>query len=110
MGHTKFRLACAAICAAALTCSAGARTAAASAPGTAPAVHTALGRLWLGAAWYPEQWPESRWPKDLALMESAGINVVRVDEFAWSTLEPHPGDYHFGWLARAIADAARHHI
>jgi len=35
---------------------------------------------------------------------------VRVGEFAWSTLEPHPGDYHFGWLERAIAEAARHHI
>ena len=77
---------------------------------SSPAAHTALGRLWLGAAWYPEQWPESRWPKDLALMQAAGINVVRVGEFAWSTLEPHQGQYHFGWLKRAIAAAARHHI
>ena len=75
-----------------------------------PALRTALGRLWLGAAWYPEQWPESRWPKDLALMQAAGINVVRVGEFAWSTLEPRQGVYHFGWLERAIAEAARHHI
>lgn len=75
-----------------------------------PALRTALGRLWLGAAWYPEQWPRSRWPKDLALMQAAGINVVRVGEFAWSALEPRQGDYHFGWLERAIAAAARHHI
>ena len=80
------------------------------APTASPAVHTALGRLWLGAAWYPEQWPEARWPKDLALMQAAGINVVRVGEFAWSALEPHQGQYHFGWLERAIAEAARHHI
>jgi beta-galactosidase len=74
------------------------------------AVSTALGRLWLGAAWYPEQWPPSAWEKDLSLMQAAGINVVRVGEFAWSRLEPAPGQYDFGWLARAIRMAARHHI
>ncbi len=110
MRRRQSRLACAALAALALTCVAGVRPAAAPAPDPAPALHTALGRLWLGAAWYPEQWPETRWPKDLALMQAAGINVVRVGEFAWSTLEPHPGDYHFGWLERAIAEAARHHI
>ena len=66
--------------------------------------------LLLGTAWYPEQWPESRWPKDLALMQAAHIRVVRVGEFAWSTFEPHQGVYHFGWLERAISEAAGHHI
>lgn len=66
--------------------------------------------LLLGTAWYPEQWPASRWPKDLALMQAAHIHVVRVGEFAWSTLEPRQGVYHFHWLERAIAEAARHHI
>ncbi len=66
--------------------------------------------LLLGTAWYPEQWPEARWPKDLALMQAAHIRVVRVGEFAWSTLEPRQGVYHFGWLERAIAEAAQHHI
>src|SRR5947209_7290198 len=42
----------------------------------------------LGTAWYPEQWPESRWEADLALMEQAGIRMVRVGEFAWSRMEP----------------------
>jgi beta-galactosidase len=27
---------------------------------------------------------------------------VRIGEFAWSRLEPAPGDLHFGWLDRAI--------
>jgi beta-galactosidase len=49
--------------------------------------------LLLGAAWYPEQWPESRWEADLSLMEAAHIHVVRVGEFAWSSLEPREGDY-----------------
>jgi beta-galactosidase len=64
----------------------------------------------MGAAWYPEQWPQDRWEKDLALMEAAHIHVVRMAEFAWSTLEPREGQFEFEWLDRAIALAARHHI
>lgn len=67
-------------------------------------------RLWMGAAWYPEQWPEERWPQDLALMQKAGVNVVRIGEFAWSRMEPTEGDYHFGWLVRAVRLAAKYHI
>ncbi|MHB8653794.1 MAG: beta-galactosidase [Terriglobia bacterium] len=66
--------------------------------------------LLLGTAWYPEQWPESRWDADLTLMQQAGIHVVRVGEFAWSRMEPSEGEYHLGWLDRAIAMAAEHGI
>jgi len=55
-----------------------------------------------GAAWYPEQWPEHRWAEDLRLMQQAGMNVVRVAEFAWSKLEPREGQFDFAWLDRAI--------
>ena len=64
----------------------------------------------LGVAWYPERWPESRWKTDLDLMQKANIHFVRVGEFAWSTMEPAEGDYHFGWLERAIDEAGRHGI
>jgi beta-galactosidase len=66
--------------------------------------------LLLGAAWYPEQWPEAQWEPDLEKMEAAHIHVVRVGEFAWSTMEPTEGDYQFDWLERAIALAAKHRI
>jgi beta-galactosidase len=66
--------------------------------------------LLVGTAWYPEQWPQSRWPQDLELMQAAHLDVVRVGEFAWSTMEPRAGEYDFVWLDRAIAAAARHHI
>jgi beta-galactosidase len=66
--------------------------------------------LLLGTAWYPEQWPESRWDTDLALMQQAGIRMVRVGEFAWSRMEPEEGKYDLDWLERAIASAARHNI
>lgn len=66
--------------------------------------------LLLGTAWYPEQWPESRWEADLALMQQAGIHMVRVGEFAWSRMEPEEGHYDLDWLDRAIAAAAKHQI
>ncbi len=66
--------------------------------------------LLLGTSWYPEQWPESRWEADLALMQAAHLRMVRVGEFAWSSLEPEEGRYTFDWLERAIAAAAAHHI
>jgi beta-galactosidase len=66
--------------------------------------------LLLGTAWYPEQWPEQRWDADLRRMQQAHMNVTRVGEFAWSTMEPSEGHFEFAWLDRAIALAAKHHI
>ncbi|MXN66904.1 beta-galactosidase [Stappia sp. GBMRC 2046] len=56
----------------------------------------------LGVCYYPEHWPEERWETDADLMREAGIAYVRIGEFAWSRLEPNPGEYDFGWLTRAI--------
>ncbi len=55
-----------------------------------------------GVDYYPEQWPEERWPEDARLMQEAGMNLVRLAEFAWSRLEPRGGSYDFAWLDRAI--------
>ncbi len=75
-----------------------------------PAANTASEQLRLGAAWYPEQWPDDHWEQDLALMQAAGMNVVRIGEFAWSALEPSEGHYDLEWLARAVRLAEKHHI
>lgn len=64
-----------------------------------------LEQLWLGSAWYPEQWPYSAWSRDLDLMAEAGFNVVRIGEFAWSTMQPREGRYDFDWMERAIRAA-----
>src|SRR5580704_7856220 len=68
----------------------------------------------LGSAWYPEQWPPDqypgRWEADLTLMEQAHMNVVRIGEFAWSTMEPTEGHYNLDWIGDAIALATKHHI
>jgi len=56
----------------------------------------------LGVCYYPEHWEEDRWAIDAAQMVEAGLKWVRIGEFAWSRLEPGPGDLHLDWLARAI--------
>lgn len=55
-----------------------------------------------GVDYYPEHWPEDRWPEDARLMAAAGMNIVRMAEFAWSRLEPQEGVFDFTWLDRAI--------
>lgn len=72
--------------------------------------NSAVPPLLLGAAWDPEQWPETRWEADLTLMEKAHLHVVRVGEFAWSSLEPSEGHYDLDWLERAINLAGKHGI
>ncbi|MGE5225084.1 MAG: beta-galactosidase [Omnitrophica WOR_2 bacterium] len=59
-------------------------------------------RLHVGAAYYPEHWPEERWADDIRMMHEAGLTVARLAEFAWSTLEPAPGEFHFDWLENVI--------
>lgn len=81
--------------------------------GPAPALATATRfadrpALAIGAAWYPEQWPEAQWDADLARMQAAGFNTVRIAEFAWSRMEPEEGRYDFAWLDRAIDAAVKH--
>jgi len=60
----------------------------------------------LGVAYYPEQWPEERWAVDAQMMSEAGIRVVRMAEFSWSTLEPQWGALDFAWLDRAVSHLA----
>ena len=96
--------------AALLLCSAAAFTVASSALRAQATRYADAPPVLLGAAWYPEQWPESQWEPDLKRMQAAHIHLVRVGEFAWSTMEPTEGDWHWEWLDRAIAAAAKHHI
>ncbi len=56
------------------------------------------GPPYLGAAYYPEDWPLEQLDQDIALMREAGMNVMRVGEFAWSRMEPEEGQYDFDWL------------
>src|SRR5919108_1397698 len=63
-------------------------------------------RLHLGASYYPEHWLEERWPEEIRLMQEAGLSIVRMGEFAWSSLEPSPGEFRLDWLERVIGQLA----
>jgi beta-galactosidase GanA len=41
-------------------------------------------------------------------MQALGIKQVRIGEFAWSRIEPSPGDLRWDWLDRAIEVLAKH--
>ncbi len=56
----------------------------------------------LGVCYYPEQWDRSLWLKDAQDMLELGISWVRINEFAWSQLEPSPGELNFEWLDQII--------
>ncbi|WBC21261.1 MULTISPECIES: beta-galactosidase [unclassified Solwaraspora] len=61
-----------------------------------------LDGLCYGGDYNPEQWPETTWVEDVELMRRARVNLVTVGVFAWSRLEPHPGEYTVDWLDRAL--------
>ena len=56
----------------------------------------------LGCCYYPEHWPQSRWREDAQRMRDLGLSWVRIGEFAWSRIEPMPGQFDFEWLDKAI--------
>ncbi|HEY0032951.1 MAG TPA: beta-galactosidase, partial [Devosia sp.] len=62
----------------------------------------------LGVCYYPEHWPETWWEGDARRMAEAGIKFVRIGEFAWSKLEPSPGELRFEWIKRAMDVLGQH--
>jgi len=68
--------------------------------------------MYFGVDYHPEQWvypyggtkenPEAAWERDMDLMQTAGINVVRMGEFTWGLCEPEEGKYEFAWLTRVM--------
>ncbi|MCR4588116.1 MAG: beta-galactosidase [Lachnospiraceae bacterium] len=47
----------------------------------------------LGTCYYPEHWDKSLWREDLTRMLAAGIEVIRIAEFAWNKIEPAEGEF-----------------
>ena len=68
--------------------------------------------MYFGVDYHPEHWvypyagnaedPQARWKRDVQLMVAAGINVVRMGEFAWGLFEPEEGKYDFDWMRQAM--------
>ncbi|MDD9269130.1 beta-galactosidase [Paenibacillus sp. GCM10023248] len=59
-------------------------------------------KLYHGAAWYPELWQEDVLKADIEWMKKAGINVVRIGEFAWSNMEPQEGEIDLSFFVRIV--------
>jgi beta-galactosidase len=64
----------------------------------------------LGCDYNPEQWSPAVWREDARLMRQAGIDLVAINIFGWSYLEPRPGEYDFDGLDRIIALLHEHGI
>lgn len=43
-------------------------------------------------------------------MRATGLSRVRIGEFAWSRIEPNPGEFDWGWLDRAIDVLEQHDL
>ncbi len=52
-------------------------------------------RITLGTCYYPEHWDRTLWEEDLDRMKEAGIETVRIAEFAWILMEPSEGCFDF---------------
>lgn len=59
-------------------------------------------KLYHGVSWYPELWGREIWEQDVAMMKKAGINVVRMGEFAWSAFEPEEDQMDFSLYIEAV--------
>ncbi|HLS62088.1 MAG TPA: beta-galactosidase, partial [Ruania sp.] len=70
--------------------------------GSALARLTAARGLLYGGDYAPEQWPATTWREDAALMRAAGVNLVTVNVFGWSRIEPVEGERDFVWLDEVL--------
>ena len=59
-------------------------------------------QLLFGVAYYDEYMPYDRLDKDIQMMQEAGINVVRIAESTWSTVEPQDGVFDFTHIDRVL--------
>ena len=62
-----------------------------------------LPKFLFGAPYYPEHWRPEDTEHDAERMAAAGMNVVRMAEFAWDLMEPRRGEFHFELFDETIA-------
>ena len=63
-----------------------------------------------GAAYYDEYMPYDRLEKDMEMMKAASMNVIRIGESTWSTLEPTDGVFDFTYLDRMLKASKKYNI
>src|SRR5687768_14216318 len=74
-----------------------------------PRIISGFDHLLHGGDYNPDQW--QRYPEVLAederLIDRAGLNVVALGIFAWTSYERQEDEFEFGWLDRAMDALAR---
>jgi len=70
-------------------------------------VPSGMDHILYGAAYYHEYMPYERLDKDVALMQEAGLNVVRMGESTWSLWEPEDGQFEYAWMDRVVEAMGR---
>lgn len=81
------------------------QTAPAPAGGTRAFSHPGIA---FGCDWNPEQWDPAVWREDVRLMRDAGVDLVAVNIFGWSQVEPRPGVHDFAALDEVMDLLAAH--
>ena len=61
-----------------------------------------MDHLLYGVAYYDEYMPVDRLAEDIAMMQKAGINTVRIAESTWATCEPRDGEFDFSHVERVM--------
>ncbi|GAA1229815.1 beta-galactosidase [Microbacterium phyllosphaerae] len=59
--------------------------------------------LVFGCDYNPEQWDRSVWPEDVRLMQQAGVGLVAINIFGWSSINPARAVWDFSALDEIIA-------
>lgn len=67
-------------------------------------------KLLYGAAYYDEYMPCERLEKDMEMLKAAGMNVIRIAESTWATMEKEEGVYDFTHIDRVLEACERHGI
>ncbi|MDE6421608.1 MAG: beta-galactosidase, partial [Lachnospiraceae bacterium] len=63
-------------------------------------------QIYYGAAYYDEYMPCDRIREDMRMLREAGMNVIRIAESTWATMEPHDGVFNFKHLDRMLEASA----
>ena len=59
-------------------------------------------KILYGGDYNPEQWQQETWKEDMRLLRLAGINIVTINVFSWSSLQPSEDVYNFSVLDEII--------
>jgi beta-galactosidase GanA len=69
-------------------------------------------KVYYGASYSPLYFAEKEWDSDLALMQEAGMNLIRLGDVhgSWDRLEPRPGEFAFDQLDKFYQRANQYGI